>query len=307
MSIFKIKDGGIMPIKEEKIDLEKDLQKITEDNLGEIFGLKFVSTEFSVDSFCLDTLAFDEETKSFVIIEYKKDRSFSVIDQGFAYLSLMLHKKSDFILEYNEKVQGNLKRDDVNWQQSRVLFLASSFTDYQQHAINFKDLPIELWEVKKFDNNTILFNQLKALNAKESINKISGSKEVEKVSKEIKKYTIDDHFKDGWDKSRERFDILRQNILDIDSRIVENPNPKDYIGYKIGNNNVVAVHIYKSKLQVDLGRVEKKDLKDPINKVKDVRWREYKWPKLCIVNINSVGDLDYAVFLIKQVYNKFYK
>ena len=104
-----------------------------------------------------------------MIIEYKRDRSFSVIDQGFAYLALMLNNKADFILEYNEKTKGNLRREDVDWSQSRVLFLAQSFTTYQQNAINFRDLPIELWEVRVFDNATVLYNQLLSLEAKESI------------------------------------------------------------------------------------------------------------------------------------------
>lgn len=143
MPIFQSKKGNLLRIKEIKIQYEKDLQKITEDNLLDIFGLKFVSSEFALNSFRLDTLAFDEDANSFVIIEYKRDKSFSVIDQGFSYLSLMLNNKADFILEFNEKMNKNLQRDSVDWSQSRVLFLAHSFTDYQKNSINFKNLPIE--------------------------------------------------------------------------------------------------------------------------------------------------------------------
>ena len=159
MPIFKADDSKLVPIKEVSLALERDLQKITEENLEIVFGLDFVSSEFALHQFRIDTLAFDRETKSFVIIEYKRDKNLSVIDQGYAYLALMLNNKSDFILEYNEKKRENLKREDVDWSQSRVLFLANSFTTYQQNAINFKDLPIELWEVKKYDNKTILYNQ----------------------------------------------------------------------------------------------------------------------------------------------------
>jgi hypothetical protein len=91
-------------------------------------------------------MAYDNETNSFVIIEYKRDKNFSVIDQGYAYLSLMLNNKADFILEYNENQEKTLKRKDVDWSQSRVVFISPSFTSYQKEAINFKDLPIELWE-----------------------------------------------------------------------------------------------------------------------------------------------------------------
>ena len=306
MPIFKINNTSLIQIKEAFLDLEKDLQKITEDNLETVFGLGFVSSEFSLHQFRIDTLAFDKETQSFVIIEYKRDKSFSVIDQGYAYLALMLNNKADFILEYNEKKKENLKREDVDWSQSRVLFLANSFTSYQQNAINFKDLPIELWEVKKFDNQTILYNQLKSTGVKESIKTISKSKTIENVSREVKKYSIDDHFKSGWENTRELFEEIRNKILDIDTRIEEKVN-KYYIGYKIGAFNICAIHAYKSKLELHLVRVDKEDLKDPDNKIMKIPWEERGWGKLCGYLITSSADIDYALFLVKQVYEKFYK
>src|SRR3989339_1080691 len=176
MPIFKINNKKLENIKETKIDVEKDIQILTENNLVTIFGLKVVSTEFALSNLRIDTLAYDEEVKSFVIIEYKRDRSFSVIDQGYAYLGLMLNNKADFILEYNEKMSSNLKRDDIDWSQSKVIFIANSFTTYQEKALNFKDLPIELWEVKKYDNLTILYNQLKSADSSESIKTVSKNK-----------------------------------------------------------------------------------------------------------------------------------
>ena len=156
MAIFNIQNGKLIAIKEKNIELEKNIQKLTEENLDVVFGLDFVTTEFSLGSFRLDTVAFDKESNAFVIIEYKRDKSFSVIDQGYAYLALMLNNKADFVLEYNQQKKQNLKKEDIDWSQSRVVFLAGSFTTYQQNAINFRDLPIELWEVKVYDNSTVL-------------------------------------------------------------------------------------------------------------------------------------------------------
>ncbi|MCM8756840.1 MAG: hypothetical protein NC817_02240 [Candidatus Omnitrophica bacterium] len=147
-----------------------------------------------------------------MIIEYKKDRSFSVIDQGYAYLSLMLNNKADFILEYNEKLKQNLNRNDVDWSQLKVMFLANSFTPYQKSAINFKDLHIELWEVKVFDNDTILYNQIEAQEMKESIKTISRIKTPAAVVREIKTYTLDHHLEKKPDKIKNLFYILRERI-----------------------------------------------------------------------------------------------
>jgi len=306
MYIFKQSQNKLVPIKELRIDLEKDLQKVVEENLESVLGLKFISSEFSLNNLRIDTLAFDEETRSFVIIEFKKDRNFSVIDQGFAYLALMLNNEADFILEYNQKMNSNLKKDGINWDQSRVLFLSSSFTNYQVSAIDFKDLPIELWEVKKFDEGILSLNQLESQGAKKSIKMLSKNKTIESVSREIRNYTVDDHFKPGWNKSRELFNVIREKILALDDRIQEKVN-KYYIGYKIGFYNVCAIHVFKSKLEVHLVRVEKSELRDPEKKVVEIPWRKFAWGKLCSYTVISLQDIDYAMFLVKQVLGKFYK
>ena len=120
-----------------------------------------VKSEFSLNGLRIDTLAYDNENNNFVIIEYKRDKNFSVIDQGYAYLSLMLNNKADFILEYNENCNKNLKRNDVDWSQSKVIFISPFFSKYQQQAINFNDLPMELWEISKYENNLIQYSRLK--------------------------------------------------------------------------------------------------------------------------------------------------
>jgi hypothetical protein len=173
-------------VKESPFKLEKDMQKLVEANLSHLLHLQFIRSEFTINNFRIDTLAFDKENKLFIIIEFKKDKNFSVIDQGYAYLSLMLNNKADFILEFNETQQETLKRNDVEWSQSKVVFVSPSFTNYQREAINFKDLPIELWEIKKYENNTILFDQIQKTKATESIKTISRSNESEElVNKEL--------------------------------------------------------------------------------------------------------------------------
>src|ERR1044072_32024 len=206
---FFFKQGTLAPVNETKIELEKHIQQLTEENLQTVFGLEFVATEFQHNGLRFDTLAFDKEANAFVIIEYKRDRSFSVIDQGYAYLSLLLNNKAEFILEYNEKTGKTLSRTSVDWSQSRVIFVANSFTVHQQQAINFKDLPIELWEVKKYENSTILYSQLKHQETSESIKTISKhNNTIQKVSSEVHVSSVDDHFV-GKSDTYELFESLR--------------------------------------------------------------------------------------------------
>lgn len=307
MRLFKQQNTSLNPIKEKGFKLEKDLQKITEDNISNIFGLEFVSTEFQLNQLRIDTLAYDSESKSFVIIEYKRDRSFSVVDQGFAYLALMLNNKADFILEYNEKMQGNLKRDDVDWTQSRVLFIAHSFTNHQKEAINFKDLPIELWEVRKYENDLVSFNPIKAIKTAESINTITKDETVSKVSREVRSYTVDDHFKEGWNESRSIYEELKDRVFELDSRFEESPQ-KYYIGFKIDGSVLCETKIRKSKLVLGLFRVKPEDLNDPesLTKYQENSFKYYN-KHITEFHIQDPKDIAYAIFLIKQLLERFWK
>ena len=102
---------------------EIEIQNLVEKNVETLFGIELVSSEFKIGEFRIDTLCFDEETNSFVIIEYKKGSSYSVIDQGYSYLSKMLNNKDSFILEYCKKKKVPV---DVNidWSQSRIIFIS---------------------------------------------------------------------------------------------------------------------------------------------------------------------------------------
>lgn len=44
-----------------------------------------MQSEFIIKNSRIDTLAFDEESKAFVIIEYKRERNEGVVDQGLIY------------------------------------------------------------------------------------------------------------------------------------------------------------------------------------------------------------------------------
>jgi len=305
MPIYKQTDNRLVPIKEKKVGLEKTLQNLVETNLSDIFGLSFVATEFPLNNLRIDTLAFDEEAKAFVVIEYKRDKNFTVIDQGYAYLALLLNNKADFVLEYNEKTKKNLRKDDIDWSQSRVMFVAQSFTKYQQEAIGFQDLPIELWEVKKYDEDLVSFNQVRASEKSESIKTVTKNKDIERVSREIKQYSVEDHIKPSWSKAKELFDEFSQRVLELDPRFEIHP-VKYYIGFNIENKNVIAVKVRTTKLLLELLRVQPKDLKDP---EKRARYRknsfEYYNKHITQFDINSDDDIDYAMSLVKQVYKSF--
>ena len=207
MELFKLHKDKLSIIESKPFKLERDIQKVIEDNCEELFGLQFVKSEFAINGYRLDSLCFDEETNSFVIIEYKKGSSYSVVDQGYTYLSTMLNNKSDFVLEYNESTESNLKREQIDWSQSRVLFVSPSFTSYQKDSINFKDIPFELWQIRKFENGIIGLNQLIS-NSKESAKSIQGSNT--KVLDEVEVYDEDSVLKRTSDEIKELYFEIKE-------------------------------------------------------------------------------------------------
>jgi len=129
-------------IEEVDFGLEKDIQKICEDNLQDLFDLEVVKSQFTIQNFRIDTLAFDPKVKSFVVIEYKKNENLRVIDQGYSYLSSVLNNKAECVLAYNQNKKNPIKKADIDWTQTRVMFIAPSFTPFQVQSINFKDFVV---------------------------------------------------------------------------------------------------------------------------------------------------------------------
>lgn len=291
----------LSPIKEQPFKLEKEIQTLTEQNLEVIFGLKFVSSEFNIGNFRIDTLTYNPETNSFVIIEYKRDKNFSVIDQGYAYLALMLNNKADFILEFNENTNERLKRNDVDWSQSRVLFVSPRFTTYQKEAINFKDLPIELWEIRRYHNGTVMFNQIKSSGSNESIKTISPNDDtIEKVNREIKVYTEQHHLDKSTDEIRELYERFKNGILELgDLEIKAN---KLYIAF-VADANVVDIHLQKNALKIWIN-LRRGELDDPKGLCRDVsnvgHWGNGDYE----LQLNSDENLEYIMSLIKQSLRK---
>ena len=302
MPLFKI-GQPLEQIKESPFKLEREIQQLTEKNLNTLLRLDFIRSEFSLNNFRIDTLAFDREAKSFVIVEYKRDKTFSVIDQGYAYLSLMLNNKADFILEFNESQNQSLKRNDVDWSQSKVIFISPFFTTYQREAINFKDLPIELWEVKKYENNIVAFEQIQKASAIESIKTISRSDEtVESVSKEVKVFTEQDHLLKSDFETKELYQQLKDRLLNMSDNVTLQPK-KQTIGFKVDNNTFCDIVLQGKGLKIYLN-LKSGELQDQKNVSRDVSKVGHWGIGSYEIKLVDFEDIDYILSLLKQSVRK---
>ena len=296
MQLYQSQTNNLVELIEQPFRLEREIQTLFEQNLTEFTGLIFVKSEFTIKSNRIDTLAFDPESQAFVIIEYKRERNYSVIDQGVSYLNLMLEYKADFIVEYNEAQDKPLKRQDVDWSQSRIMFVSPSFTDFQKQSTNFKDLGIELWEIKRYQDGIISVNPLQKAKSAPSIKQVktSESEDIQKIAKEIVQYDEDYHLANKSDDIKELYEQFRDAILNLKAGIELNIR-KNYISFKYHQNNIVYMHLYKDKIHIDFNPKKEKIINDT-RELLNFKSGEYLYYKA-----TDSEDLEYILSLIKQL------
>ena len=302
MPLFRNKNGSLEQINETSFDLEIKIQKITEKNLSQIFNLEFVKTEFQLGKFRIDTVAFDLESSSFVIIEYKKGIKKGLFEQGLAYLEIMLDRGADFITEYNESLGKNLKKKDVDWSQSRIIFVSPSFNKNQKQAANL-DLHIELWQVHSYQNDIVEYFPIQTNNTKTPM-KILGSKggRIGRIAKEIKTYDEEYHFQAyASDKTKEIYNEIKKRI----NSLGDNIQPiflKKCIAFKT-NNNFVYVILKQKIVHVDLA-LKINEVKDSKKIIKDMDGISHRCKGHSRITIDDKAQIPYMLGLVEQAYTK---
>lgn len=314
MQLFQTSKNRLVPIERDSFRLEKDIQSLIETNMEILFGLEFVSSEFAVLDFRIDSLAYDIQNNSFVIVEYKKGHSYSVVDQGYSYLSVMLNNKAEFILEYSEKTGKQLKRTEIDWSSSRVIFVSPSFNTYQKNSVNFKDVPFELWEIRKFDGGIIALEQQIAT-SNESIENISGinpNSVINKVTDEVKTSTESQLLANLATELKPVWAVFREKLLELPDTTVH--TTRNYLTIKYDRTGLIYIRFRRQELNCELlrgnvypgGVVRGKffELDDPKGaaSVRTWNWKTGVTGSVYTFSVRSVEELDYAMYLVKQKY-----
>lgn len=299
MTLYKISESLLTEVTQVPFKLEKEIQVLFENNLELISGLILVKSEFTIKNKRIDTLAYNPETKAFVIIEYKLKRDISVVDQGFTYLNLMLEYKSEFILEYNENLGKNLKRDEIDWSQTRVVFVSTFFTDNQKQATSFQDMAIELWEIRQFSNGSFLIDTIKRSASAPSLKPLAlKSSELEKIISEIKVFTEEAMFTRGTDLTNELYLQFKASLLSLNPEFELQPK-QEYLAFKSGKRNIVDILIQKKTLKIWIN-MKKGTLSDPKGIAKDVSTTGKAGNGDYQIEISDDTDLEYIMSLVKQ-------
>ena len=292
------------------VDYEKMIQTLVEKNIETIFPeLEFVFTEFPLDELRIDSVAFNKESNSFVILEYKNIKHGGVIDQGMAYLDLLEDKREAFVLLYNNEKEKSLKMDDVEWDESKVIIIAPEFTPHQLRSANRTKDPIELYQIGRFEDDVITLQKIQK--SKESSNK---TKSKIKQIVRLGEYSEEDYLAGKYYKSsspptehsKRLFKILKDKIIkkypDLEikqkSKYVGFYSPKD-------GSAICTIVVVRNNIEFCFS-IRKKDVFPNIDfityMVKPNGDKRGHWGLGdYITKINSESDIDRVVPLIEKV------
>ena len=177
----------------------------------------------------------------------------------------MLERKADFVLQYNIKTKSSLTTKDIDWSQARIVFVSPIYTDYQLNATDFKNIPIDLVKVTRYEEDIIEINFIKKT-SNVKVQDIQSESIQNEVNKEIIVYTEEDHLSKVSDDIRNIYEKLKNRILELDDIDLE--AKKLYIAFK-GTRNIIDIEFHKNKLKVYIN-MKKGSLNDPLKITKDI-------------------------------------
>jgi len=319
MKLYQVDHQKLKQIDTKQFGLEREIQTLVEKNTNELFSVEFVQTELTVGKYRIDSLCYDEENNSFVIIEYKKGDSYSVIDQGYTYLQLLLNNKSDFLLVLSKHFNRVLDSSDIDWSQSKIIFISQSFNKFQKDSVNFKNLPFELWEIKRYENRTVVFSQHKPTSDEKIDSLQAGQKDtiINSVNREVKVYEIEEHLSKSKKEIRKIWEDLSSMFDQLEG--VELVPKKHYVSLSYENKTVGYFNFQKNGIRLDFSRGNVNpdgsrsknyfDLDDPKGISKESFWEWKSGTKGTVYKISIFSDTDpeYIMFLIKQKYKNITK
>lgn len=288
MPIFQTENNKIRQLKTSNFRNEKELQALVENNLEEIFGVRFIASELSTGEKHggrIDTLGLDENNSP-VIIEYKWGEKNNVINQGLFYLDWLVDHKGDFQILTEKK----LKKIKIDWSQPRLILIASAFNKYDKYAINRMSENIELWTYTLYENGIFEVNIEGSSQASDK-----KGKRITKI--EYAKYDLNYHLNKTSKDLQEMFSEIKEKILELPN-VQERAEQKTGITYKT-TKSFVHFGFHKTFIQV---LVREPKYNDPKKIVRDITG--FLWGYKGQIKIKPNSDIDYIFNIIKQSYEE---
>lgn len=164
LKLFRVEGAALSELESSAAPLERGLQNQFERNLDTLLGVRFLASEYATtNGGRMDTLGIDENGYP-VIIEYKRDRSENVINQGLFYLDWLMDHRGDFEILVRDRL-GKEAANHVEWSAPRLICIAADFNKYDEHAVKQMGRNITLIRYRKFGDGLLLLEQLTEVSA----------------------------------------------------------------------------------------------------------------------------------------------
>lgn len=274
--VFKLESNRLTRLPLTSFTNEKALQTLIEKNLSTVFdGLEFLSTEFQIKNLKPDSVAFDTEKKSFVVIEYKNVKNKQVLDQGATYYRLLKEHKGDFVLLYSRIKNKPYDIDEFNWDEIYVIFLSPEFTKYQIGATGI-GLPVKLYHIHQFGQGIITLERVgdvptTHLEYDPTSTKPRSTNYIKLDSYDEEKY-LNGTYKTGNSspETRALYFKIKKRLLDKYEGL-EFRQRKAYAGFYFKDNDacICTLDVSKSKIKITYSTIVKKNILSPSEFVRD--------------------------------------
>ncbi|HLD26385.1 MAG TPA: DUF5655 domain-containing protein [Patescibacteria group bacterium] len=301
MALFSIQNKVVRKVPPIKVGLERNIQKIFEENLNEILNIIFLVSEYSTSRGRIDSLGIDNNGSP-VIIEYKRSQNENVINQGLSYLLWLLDHKADFEI-LTQKAKATI---DIDWTSPRVICVAESYNKFDLDTADLLPINIELLKFRIYQNNILLVELETQQKARISTAKVFDKVKKESLIREKMKYSLENHLGRKSPKAIKIFEAINEKVVTLDESIIVEPKAK-YIAYKLATNFVdIVVKQYGLKIFLN---VPSGELDDPYNIARDLtkpnkigHWGNGDYE----VKLEKEEDIDKVFELVKQsyIYNK---
>lgn len=166
IKLFRLNADTATEIPGASMALERPLQRLIESNLNPLLGIRFVASEYSTGKTHagrIDTLGLDENACP-VILEYKRQASENVINQGLFYLDWLMDHQAEFQLLVLERF-GKETADGLDWSAPRLICIAADFTKFDGHAVRQINRNIELIRYRKFGDQLLMLELVNSVSS----------------------------------------------------------------------------------------------------------------------------------------------
>lgn len=102
MALYEVEQGKVTVIHPREFRDEAELEKLIDENLEDITGVRLVESQYPIPNGRIDSLGIDEQNVP-VVIEYKWGRDPGAIIQGLSYLQWVEENRKTFELLVKDK------------------------------------------------------------------------------------------------------------------------------------------------------------------------------------------------------------